>query len=188
MPFTPMHRVRSVYRGITGSPFLQTLYFDTFTGSAQSVVTELEASYAAMSGLVSDLVTITVESEVETVDPATGQVTGVEQVSVTPQSMSASSGPLPQGTNGYAILNTGVWRNGRQVRGRFYLPAPTEVDNAGTGLPAVTYNDSLLANLSALVQQANVNMIVYSRTQGEWFEITGFGRATGWARLSTRRT
>ena len=187
MAVTPMRRIRVVWTGVTGSPFLSTWFFDAGVGTAQQNVSELEQSLVAMSGLFSNQVTCGVDTIVDTVDPVTGQLTATETIVSTPIVGTATSDPLPRGTQGFMLLNTGIYRLGRQIRGKFYLPTPCEEHNAGDGQPLVTYRDGMLPNIEALIQQGTVNLVVYSRAAGQHYNIVGQTFGSGWARLSTTR-
>jgi hypothetical protein len=186
VPTSTMYRTRTEWSGLPGFPGLQTLYWAASAGSAQAAVDELAASYTGAASLIDNSLDWVIRSDVEEVDPTTGQVTGLISVTGATDDGSQAAAAMSLGTQGLVWLRTGVWRNGREVRGRFYLPGVCTSGN-DQGTPSSTYQTGILAAVTALVDQASVNLVVYSPSNSEWLPIEALVISPYWARLRSRQ-
>lgn len=158
-----MLRVRTTFTGMTSGPGLATHFF---TGESQSIADDAAAAVGAFwDALEPRMVgygTWAVESQVSQLDPATGELEAV--YNVTPVSGTGSNGTqqLALATQGLLQLRTGAIVNGRQLRGRLYIPGPTEDGNTD-GRPVAAYRDALSGAGASLIADAGNEWVVWSR-------------------------
>lgn len=180
-----MLRVRVGYSGIGGTPYLSTFFFD---GSGQTAADDAASAVATFQGALDAVQDTTLswsmDSVVVQIDPESGQALGA--YAVTPASGSGALGneSLPYVSQGLIQLRTGVFENGREVRGRLFVPGLTEsANNDGTLASATaTTIDSAAA---ALVADADSLWSVWSRTNGVVAQIA---QVTVWNQFATLRT
>lgn len=147
-----MLRVRTVFTGVAGTPYYSNLYFAGPSGA--DVAVEAVGAFWDVYGLsmVNEL-SWTVEGAVAVMDVATGEITGYENVDPVTGDGSSTGEMLPRASQALIHLHTGVYRGGREVRGRIFIPAlDIAVDDDGqvastivTGTPGVVedlINDS----------------------------------------------
>jgi hypothetical protein len=86
--------------------------------------------------------------------------------------------------------NTGVFVNGRLLRGRTFLPTPPEADNDADGTPSSTYISAWPASAAAADSAHPLaRHVVWSRTHGIKSPVLGSGSVPNqWSYLKTRRT
>lgn len=188
MATTNMYRTRTIFTGIPGSPFLQTLFWDAGSGTMQQTVDALEDAYDSMDANISADLEWRVDSVVDVVDPVSGSIVNQSGVNTTPGVGISGGDNLPRGTQGLVHLRTGVFQGGRQVSGKFYLPGPTETESTSEGVPSNAYLstvEDVVTNLT--VSLTTAKLVCYSRKNGEWFNIISPARSQDWARLDSRR-
>ena len=182
-----MYRVRTVFTGITGAPWVNTLYFDEAGGSAQQAANAAGAFWGAVDLFMSTTISWSTESDVVTVNDNTGAATGV--ISTTPITGVGGSATemLPRTSQALVRLLTGVFNDGRQIRGRIFLPGFTESSNAIGGIVAGATGASLQIAADALVSDANSALLVWSRAGGLSFPVVATSIWLQWAVLRSRR-
>lgn len=167
MATTQMHRVDTVVTGPPGAPFYMRHFIDAAASTPVQAATAVRVFLDAIKGVVDDLCVFTVQSQVFQVDPVTGQNVGVTDIAaLTPVTGTASDEALPFANQGILTWSTAVFRNGRRVRGRTFIPGMTQAaNNGGVTIPAYrTTIQGAAANL------ATAGHVVYSPTAHEWFE------------------
>ena len=183
MPITQIHRVSTVIDGFSGSPYFSQMYFDAATGSPQTKVTGVKAFWNGVAPYLMSASRGTVSGEVDTIDPTTGQI--VAQTTVLDEAFDGLmvDEPLPHATQALLRFTTGVWVNGRQLRGKCFIPALTENSSeGGRPVPAVR-----TAIASAAGELTDVNLVVYSRTHRVWQPVSGISVWELFAVLRSRR-
>jgi hypothetical protein len=137
--------------------------------------------------VISGEYTATTEPEVYVLNDGTGEITGT--VPVTPLSWAgtASGDPLPWMTQGLMRFSTGLWAGGRLVRGRLFVPGPTEGFNEG-GVPSETYITALDVAADNLIAASNAEAMVWSRKNSDTYPILHGSCPNYWAYLASRRS
>jgi hypothetical protein len=115
---------------------------------AESAIAALAAGWAALDAQVSNLLTWSTESDVEQISAATGELLGVFQVDPVADAGTGTADPLPFATQGLIRWRTGSIVNGREVRGRTFIPAPTEAV-AIDGRPSAAFVTAASAAIAA---------------------------------------
>jgi hypothetical protein len=150
---TEMLRVTMMFTGVPGSPWFNITHWlgnDTAAG-AQLAVDHVNQFYLAIGTLIDNAVTWTSGGTVEVIDPATGTLTGTFSVVPATGGGASTALALPQATQGVVQLRTGSFKNGREIRGRIFVPGLT-VDALATSGDLTTGAQSTLAGAANALQ------------------------------------
>lgn len=182
-----MLRVQTVFTGVTGSPYYNRVYFDGFTmGDAAACHARVAGFWDAIKGYIAGGVQIAIEGDVEVVDVSNGQVTAVHNVTPATYNSSASGQALPWATQGLLRLRTGSWVNGREVRGRIFIPSPAELHSDSNG-PVAGYRNAVQSAVNSILQPGSNALIIWSPTHGLIRPVQSWQVWTEWAVLRSRR-
>jgi hypothetical protein len=183
-----MLRVTTIFTGVQGTPWYSNQYF---LGSTQEMAVAAQDAvfefWSDLAGLIPTAVTAAVQPEVDDVDPVTGNVTATYVVPQ--QDVDCVGGAaLPWAVQGLIRLRTGDFVNGREVRGRIFVPAPTAETNSN-GVPSASYVTTMQTAATTLLTNAEPggNLCVYSRTNGQAFEVSQVSAWNQFAELRSRR-
>lgn len=182
----PAYRVRTVFTGVQGSPWLNTLWFDQSTGTAQQAANAAAAFWGTVDNRMATNVLWATEAAVYRVDETTGQPTSVDQTTVSSGAGSGSATQLPIQTQGLCRLRSGIFVGGREVRGRFYIPGLTENDN-DLGAPNAGVLAVVNPALTTLAAGTGYSLSIFSRVHGALYDVTSQEMWTTWSSLKTRR-
>jgi len=181
-----MRRVTQVATGVAGSPYYLTAYFDSGNGTAQTNATNWRN---LLSGGVSTYVaplTFLPITEVARIDPTTGDLVGLDPVTVAQQVFTGAGDPLPAATSLLLRWRTGEYVGGREIRGRTNIPRMQELDNTG-GVPSATLVSTWAARLATFLAASDSIHVVWSPKNGVWAPTTSNSVWAQWAVLRSRR-
>jgi len=169
-----MTRVRTIFTGVVGTPWYSNLYF-AGDGDDQAYTEIVGDFWADCAAQMYNQITWATEAAVTHMDTVTGQPTGVG--SVTPRSGSGASGgqPLPYSTQLLITMSTGVYRNGREVKGKIFVPGLT-IGAVGSGQflsAAVAPIKQAADDLRTAPVIADDFWLVYSPTAKAAYPVTG---------------
>lgn len=182
-----MQRVRAVWSGIQGSPFLSTFYFGTSGEElAQAAVDGVATFLSAVDAEVSNALSWTTEPEVAEMTEA-GQITAVHSTTAASGGGGQSSGLMSNATQGLIRLRTGVFAGGREIRGRLFVPGVTISAGLTSGDTSAGYRAALQAAADALIAYSPAAWLVWSRTNAQAPVITSASVWTEFAVLRSRR-
>lgn len=187
-----MYRVRTVFSGVQGAPWLNTLYFDDGGGTAQQAATAAGTFWGAVDTYIYGGITWTTEADVANIDPITGVLEGVSSTTPVTGTGGGGSDPLPYATQGLVRWRTGVVVGTRELRGKTFIPGLTE-----TGVTAALVTAAVVTAVNtasaALISDANSTLVAWHRpdppgssTGVSWNVVTG-QMAPGFAVLRSRR-
>ena len=153
-----IRRVRAVWTG-AGSPYLSTWYFQNDLGSASAAVTNVRAFLTTLAPRFVTGLRVDLEADQSIIDDQTGTLQSIE-TGVPGASIVGTNGgePLPFQTQGVMRLTTDGIVAGRRVRGRFYVPGPSEADS----------NPVPLASYLTVLNNAGANLITATAAGGAW--------------------
>lgn len=160
-----MYRVKTEFTGLPGMPGLNQLYFDATGGTATEATVAAAGFWRACQAAFSSSCVWNTLADVEVVDSATGQIVGVSSGGAESGLGVDNTDYLPTATQGLIRLRTGVFVNGREVRGRIFVPGLTEGDTAD-GQLASAAEVILQDALTAVITVPPVDLLVYSRKNG----------------------
>lgn len=183
-----MQRVRSVFTGVAGGPYYTNMFFPDANGSvgAQALVDAVRDVWTAYQLNLRAGMVVTVQGEVPTIDPASGQPTG--SFAVTPRSVTfnnASQQFLPPATQLLVRLSTPTYAAGRRIQGHLFIPGWTEDANVGAGVPA----DNLITEIPnkwAPIAVGTARIGVWSRARGTFNQISSISANPNWRTLRSR--
>ena len=184
-----IQRFRTVFTGVAGAPYYNNLYATAGDAEAGPAVETINDFWTALAGNVASGLAWTVEGLVPDIDVATDVVVGFTSAPSHSGAGSGSGSILPPANQILISLHTGEFINGRELRGRIFVPAPIAPDNSGgVVLSAVrdlvldAVNDNLLGS-SGL----NGALAVYSRTHHGYAEVMSASVGAQFAILTSRR-
>lgn len=186
MTLTQVFKVRSVFTGLPGGPALTTTYFRTSGSSPQGAADQMRAFWNFLAPTITAGAAIQIADEVLTIETATGNIIASDATTTAVVNSSGAGDALSRGTSGLLNLNTGVYFNGRQVRGKLYVPQPAEGANT-LGLPSAAYKTALENAWAALIAVSGSGPAVYSPTAGDAWPISSVTPSNYWARLRSRQ-
>lgn len=158
-----MLRVRTVFTGPPGTPWLSTMYFQGNTqADADNAVVDVTAFWNAVDAGITSSASWSTEPDVADLDIATGDL--VQSFSTTPGVGSgASAGDmLPTASQALVRWVTPGVVAGRRVRGRTFVPGVTEAF-AAAGRPIAAYLTTLNTAAAALIASGTSNFSIWSR-------------------------
>jgi len=181
------------WTGEPGAPYFSQFWFGLGAigdGTEAQDVTSVNTYLAAIKGNICAALSYAVGLTGFQVDSSTGQIVGSTAIAGAASACTGGANPLPFGTAGRIVWSTGIFAGGREIKGRFFCPAPDEVDN-GAGVPTAGYLTAMNTPAAALIADANTTFKVYSRKprrpspgpRGGWPVASehSFKRRTGWS-------
>lgn len=182
-----LYRVTTLF---TGTPAvgggINQFYFAETAGSAAQAHAAVASFWAGVKTQMSSALTYTVAGEIELFDAATGQITGLATTDAVTSVGTQAGDMLPPATQGLVRWRTGFFANGRELRGRTFLPGMVEGSNLN-GAPASTVVTALSGYAASLVSGTNHQLSVYSRAHASAAPVTSSSVWTKWAQLRSRR-
>lgn len=178
-------RIRVVWVTNTSDTYLSTFWFDggdTAAAAASAVTTFCNAIKTKISTSISG----SLDPSCYDIDITTGKPTAVTPVSGTIGGGTDAGEVLPYATQGLLRLRSGVFINGREVRGRLFLPAPTEASNSA-GFPLSAYQTAIDTAAAALIADTPTHWSLWSRAHQAVTGITSATTKNNWAVLTSRR-
>lgn len=182
-----MYRVQTTFSGtpVNGGG-VQHFYFSEPAGTAAQAHSAVVTFWQGIANNMSNTLSFTVEGEVELVDEADGHVTGITSVSAVSGTGNLAGDILPPATQGLIRWRTGAFVDGREIRGRTFLPAMLEA-NSTLGVPLSAITTSFTSYGSGLIANATSELLVYSRTLHASATVVTASTWTKWAQLRSRR-
>lgn len=182
-----MWRVRTTISGLQGGPYLNTMYYNVVGGLTAANAHACTATFwNAIKGSIVAGASIVIEGEVASIDILTGNVTSITPVTPTTVASTSGGDALPWVSQGLIRLRTGTYVNGREVRGRWFIPGAVETNN-DVGRPNSTYVTLLNNAVAAVIADATTDLMVYSKKNRDAVPVVS-GSAWGeWASLRSRR-
>lgn len=181
-----MYRVTTVFSGppVNGGGINQ-LYFDQGGGTAAQAHAAVASFWGEVDNLLQNSLSYVVEGEVELVDNITGQVEGIETTDNVSGTGTLTGDPLPPNVQGLIRWRTGVYNNGREIRGRTFIPGMGEVQsvNGAPGGPTVAALTTAAGNL---IGSSTSELVVWSR-KGQFATVVSGSGWNKWATLRSRR-
>lgn len=161
----PFYRVRAVWNGLDGAPYLSTFNFDASGSSNASEVAECATSFlSGLAIIVGASARYQVQREIQTVNETTGEIIDEEYSDQDVIQGNAGGTAEWSAKQGLLSFRTQQFYNGRGIRGRMFVPGvPT---NSGEQVPTQTYLNQLGGTASEfLVNAAAIDapLVVYSR-------------------------
>lgn len=157
---TDVRRMRAVWTGLPGSPYLSTWHFRATTGNPAVMVTAVRKFLTSLAAQCRTGISVTLEADQLIFNAEKGDVVGVESAPPGAAILGTAGGnALPFASQGVIKLATGGIVNNRRVRGRFYVPCPSDLANSA-GIP--------LSGYTSVLQGAADVLITDTSAAGKW--------------------
>lgn len=157
-----MLRVRTEFTGPTGSPWLSTCYFaESDQAGATAANAAVGTFWSAVDAQMSNQVSWSTEPEVAVMSPG-GAISGLLPVTPVTGTGGGTAEMLPLAAQLVVQLRSGFWVNGREIRGRLFVPGITQgANDDGEVLEA---NRTLTTNAAAALRDAaGCELVIWSR-------------------------
>lgn len=181
-----LYRVQLVSTGVAGSPYYTTFHFLASGGSASQAATDAAGFWAVVDGYMDSSLTWDLDTDVEVIDSATGNIVSVQNVSPASGTGGATGDMLPPSNQALVRWRTGQFVGGREIRGKTFLPAMSEL-NSAEGQPATAMITGIENAALALVSSPNSTLVVYSRKNAQAATVTVGSMWNQFAVLRSRR-
>lgn len=180
-----MLRVRVGFSGIGGTPYLSTYYFN---GTGQTAANDAVAAIGTFMGVVDNhqdtALTWRTDPQVVEINVLNGQATSSYATTVVTSSGLINADNLPFVSQGLLQLRTGTYYNGREVRGRIFIPGLTDGANTN-GTLATSVASPINGAAAALIANGATEWVVYSRANRVIQPVIA---ASCWDQFATLRT
>lgn len=188
MPSTLATRVSHVWTGTPGLPGVSTTYVEQGTGNAAAAVSAWADFWDTMSDYIANDFTVTLGGTMETINVVSGQTVSVETVTPVSVQGTAVTQFLPTASQGVLEFLTGVFANGRQIRGKMFVPGIVEDQNE-QGFPISTCISAFEAALNDVNDLGGMNgaWTVWSRANARQEYVTDSFMWSQWGVLRSRR-
>jgi hypothetical protein len=183
-----VYRIETTFTGLTGAPYYNRLHFldsggpdETFAVAAQNAVYTF---WQATAEVLSNNLTVQVQPEIVSLVENSGQPEAVYIQQRSPVQGTNTEEELPFTSQLLVQFRTGVYVEGRERRGRMYLPGLTELDNEN-GRPTGAIQSGIANDATALAEH-NPPLCVYTPAKGAAV-VSGVSVWNQWAILRSRR-
>lgn len=158
-----LRRVQTVISGsLVNGGGLSTHYFDTSVGNEQDAASAVLTFWQSIVPVINSAVTFTVQPLVALINDETGDIQSLVGVTGGAATGGTSFEPLPPSTQGLLRIRTGVFSDGREIRGRLFIPGATEAVNFA-GKPQAPFPATVDAAAIALRDSTVANWTVWRR-------------------------
>lgn len=181
-----LYRVQIVSTGVAGSPYYTTFHFIASAGTASQAAVDATGFWGTVDQYMDSALTWDLDTAVETIDSNTGNVVAVTDVATATGTGGSVADMLPPSTQGLVRWRTGNYVGGREIRGKTFLPAMTEV-NSTDGEPIAATITGIENAALALWSSPNSQLCVYSRTYNAYAPVSAASMWARWAVLRSRR-
>lgn len=187
MPTTPMLRVTTVVTGVAGSPYYIRGYFNEEGSDPDEVVDNWHTFVIpdALSGPTGS--TWTTDGPLDRVDPVSGDVIGQVEALGAVTTGTNTGQLLPPSNQTLFRWRTGVYVNGREIRGRTNKPLPFLNNSNNRGSLAEGYRSGQEGLATTLLNQLLSPLVVWSKKNGRWEAVTSASVWQEFAVLTSRR-
>jgi len=186
MATNQMWRTTVLVTGVAGSVYYLRGYFGTETGTAQQAA---DAWYDFVSRTASSTpagATYSMDAIVDRVSPITGQID--QTIGVTTRSVTGTGGaPLPHANQIMVGWSTGVFINGRELRGHSNMPLPVYAEQNATGQVSDAAVVAWQAKAQTLIDSPAVNFVLWSKKYGQHYPVINRYTKKEFAILRSRR-
>jgi hypothetical protein len=183
-----MLRTRLQIAGTVVGASVMTHYWDGPSDAAHAVDVRQAIGLfgSALQTSMKSGTTLNLEPDAEVVDPTTGQITGLEPMLAYGVTGSDPGDQLPVATQGLIRWRTGVFVGGREIRGRSFIPSPTEGNNTN-GKPSSSYITNVGNAAIAILSDPAAGFAIWSRANGQVAPVVSHSVWSEWSGLRSRR-
>ena len=155
-----LNQIRCTWSGVTGLPGISTFYA---TGDPSFLIARLKTFFEAVKTSIPTGITIAYPSSGITVDTATGQANGAWSSTTTASTSCTATGTYQAPTGAVVNWKTGVYVNGRELRGKTFL-VPLANGAFGSDGKLLSTNVTSFTTAAAAVPGGGNPLVVWSKT------------------------
>lgn len=178
-----MFRVRTVFTGVEGTPWLSTMYFSGAVGTPQDAADAVGVFWADVETHIAGSVEWTTEAAVYSIDDTDGQATGLNNTTVSTGSGAGGGSIMPLADQALVRMHTGEFVGGREIRGRIFVPGIATAATNGNVPSAVITNINGAA--ATLISDVSQTWVVWSRAHSQFQPVVS---ADTWAKFAVLRS
>jgi len=156
------YQVTVEFSGPSGTPWFNRMYFTTGGGTAQQAATAAGTFWGAVDALIRDDVTWTTGTEVEELNDSTGALETVNAITAVTGTGGDTTTDMATVLQGLVSWRTGTIVNGRELRGRTFIPGLTQNVNTA-GLLSTAAQTAWTTAANALIADANSVYVIWHR-------------------------
>jgi hypothetical protein len=185
---TSIVRIRAIVTGVAGSPAYMTFYFNGDGSAAEADNDAVGVFMAQVDASMSTSANWRTDSVAALIDSTNGSILSL--ISVTPNTGTGSDGSslLPPATQLLLQWRTGVFQDGREIRGRLNIPYLTEGSNDAGGVASASLTSNVQDAADDLVAGVGSDqLVVWSRKSGAVPNVDTATVSNIWAVLRSRR-
>lgn len=180
-------RVRTIFSGPAGTPWLSQMLFESTAGTPLQAATAVGVFWGAVDNFMKTTVSWQVDPLVYEVSVGDLQPVGVTSVAGPTGSGSSAADLLPPATQACLHWSTGFFVAGRELTGRTFIPGLSEDSCATDGSLNTTVRDAINTAAATLVGTANANFMINSRAHATAVNATAGSARTKFSVLRSRR-
>lgn len=162
-----MMRVRTIFTGGVGGPYLNTTHWTAASenDSAATIASNaMQAFWNGVKAFFPSSLTWAVQSDIPVIDPATGDETAISSGPLSNTGAgTATNAFLPEATQGHLVLRTAIVRLGRRVHGGLYVGPLFTGAAGGDGAPTSGFIAALATASAQLFVPTDADLVVWSR-------------------------
>lgn len=183
---TELTRIRTVFTGVAGTPWYSNHYFEGGGGLASAYGASVGNFWDALGSIMHTSAAWEVETDAAIVESTTGLIVDIDSWAGESGAGDVVTEPLPWANQAVINWHTGVFLQGRELRGKTFVPALTQAVNNSGVLQGVAVTD-ILAAADGLIADSNSGFCVFSRTHFAESIVESAGVPTKIAVLRSRR-
>lgn len=165
------------------------------TADATDCLARFRTVWETFKARIHTSISINYDPLVLALEATTGVLTGTFNATDPATTIGTDTGdPLPYQTQGLLKWTTASVINGRRVRGRLFIPGPTEGSNTSAGVPMTTYTNDVVSGGGTLFNPGATTSfaVVWHRPSGAGAgaapAITAATASPTWSVLRSRRS
>lgn len=160
-------RVTTIFGGpyVSGGG-IQQFYFLDSGGTTAAACAAVKAFWANFVPYLGSGTTVNTVGQVELIQDTDGELVGTAGVTAATVTGSGGTEVLPMASQGLIQWRTGVFSDGREIRGRTFLPAMVETSNTG-GVPSGTFAGIAPTYSAALISDSASVLAIWRRPRLE---------------------
>lgn len=182
-----LYRVTTEFSGpLTNGGGVSQMHFDADGGTSAAAAVAVSTFWTAINANMHSSVAWTRLGEIELLDEASLKVVGVESTDAVSSTGQFNTDPLPPATQGLVRWRTGVYIDGREIRGRTFLPGMLESNNTN-GAPVASLVTNFTTAAQNLIGASGSTPVVISRANSAFAAMVTANAWSKWAQLRSRR-
>lgn len=181
-----LHRVRTVFTGVAGTPWYSNQYYALGGNSSGNVRVATAEFWVDIENAGSSLVDWTVEGQTTVIDSVSGLTLRVDPGADQTGGYANTGNELPWQTQMLVRLRTNQYVAGRELQGRMFLPGFVS-GNCEDGVFSVSALGVIQTALDTFLAAVEGELVVWSKTHGQFVTVNSMTAEAKPSVLRSRR-